>query len=629
MRIRPAAGLVCTVLVAACAGCGVLQRQPEPGPAAEAFTTALRRGTVDADTLTQPGQAPAARRLLRDLTEELGGPPQFPLIGPVEPGSPSAAAGDGRPQGATARLRVRWRLPVGTWAYDTKVPMVLVDGGWKVRWSPAVLHPDLRSDRTLRLRPTTPMRGPILSADGQRLFTLRPVVTVYVQPRRMRDLRQVLDVLETTLDIDRGPLRQRVEAAEPDELVEVVTLRVEDYAPLRTTLRPVPGLVFRRGDQPLTPYRAFARAVLGRVGAPTAEVLEEVGFGFGPGDRLGLSGLQRTFQDELAGRPGVRVVVVDAQGGHIHTVHEVAPGRGEALRTTLEIDAQTAADAALVDLRRPSALVAVRASTGAIIAVANGPDGGAVNHAFTGRYPPGSTFKVVSTAALLGAGLRPDDPVTCPPTATVGGREFRNAEGDAAGDTTFRVAFAESCNTTMVQLATDVDDAGMASTARAFGFDGGWDPGVAAFAGQVPPPRDDVERAAAAIGQGRVLASPLLMATVAAAVADGAWRAPVLLPDHAHPSTPAETLDRAALRTLRRLMRAVVNDGTGGALAGVDGPPVLAKTGTAEYGTQDPPQTHAWVIAARGDVAVAVLVEGGGGGAAVAAPIAAAFLDAL
>ena len=128
------------------------------------------------------------------------------------------------------------------------------------------------------------------------------------------------------------------------------------------------------------------------------------------------------------------------------------------------------------------------------------------------------------------------------------------------------------------------------------------------------------------IGQDRILASPLAMAGVAATVADGRWRAPRLLAGDE--LARAEPLDSGELDTLREFTRAVVTEGTGTALAGIPGD-VHGKSGTAEYGSGDPPPTHAWFIAYRDDVAVAVLVENGRSGGSVAAPIAARFFEAL
>jgi cell division protein FtsI/penicillin-binding protein 2 len=142
----------------------------------------------------------------------------------------------------------------------------------------------------------------------------------------------------------------------------------------------------------------------------------------------------------------------------------------------------------------------------------------------------------------------------------------------------------------------------------------------------VPPGKDAVERAAAMIGQHEILASPLSMALVAATVADGRWRAPRLLPSDPRAAGPA--LPGSERDTLRSLMRLVVTEGSGTALADIPGE-VRGKSGTAEFGGGDPPPTHAWFIAFRGDLAVAVLVERGRSGGSVAAPLAARFFSAL
>jgi cell division protein FtsI/penicillin-binding protein 2 len=128
------------------------------------------------------------------------------------------------------------------------------------------------------------------------------------------------------------------------------------------------------------------------------------------------------------------------------------------------------------------------------------------------------------------------------------------------------------------------------------------------------------------IGQDRIVASPLAMAGVAATVANGRWHSPRLVAtDPSRTSPPLAEGERA---TLRELMRSVVTAGTGTALASVPGE-VAGKTGTAEYGGGDPPPTHAWFVAFRDDLAIAVLVEKGRSGGSVAAPIAARFFQAL
>jgi cell division protein FtsI/penicillin-binding protein 2 len=168
-----------------------------------------------------------------------------------------------------------------------------------------------------------------------------------------------------------------------------------------------------------------------------------------------------------------------------------------------------------------------------------------------------------------------------------------------------------------------VTDQALADAATQFGFGRSYDLGLPVGGGQFPLPGDPVEHAAAMIGQGRVLASPIQMATVAAGVASGTWRPPTLEPGR--PTGEPIALDATVTATLRQLMTAVVREGTGMAAA-LPGQEIGGKTGTAEFGTGNPPPTHAWFIGYRGPLAFAVLVEGGAAGGRVAAPIAGRFL---
>ena len=322
-------------------------------------------------------------------------------------------------------------------------------------------------------------------------------------------------------------------------------------------------------------------------------------------------------------------------------------------------------------------MVVVRPSTGELLAVANGGEGDdGLNRALDGRYPPGSTFKVVSTFALLGNGLTPDETVACPPTIAVGGRTFVNAESEALGAVPFRVDFADSCNTAFISLADRVTDAELATAGSELGLADDYPLGLPNFGGDVPANADAVGHAAAMIGQSRILASPLGMALVAASADGGTTVTPILVTDPATGAplvpegrgseaagsssttttagstgttetgptgtgpasgassssttiAPSQGLDPARVATLQELMRGVVTGGTATVLGGVPGGPVSAKTGTAEFGSEVPPQTHAWMIGYQGDLAFAVLVEDGGFGAQAAGPIAADFLASL
>lgn len=539
--------------------------------------------------------------------------------------------------GATSDLDVTWTFPGDfEWAYTTRVDLARTGADeriWEVEWTPATLHPQLAAGERLSASRRQPTRGDIVDADGDPIVIHRPVVDVYVQPSRVEDLEKLTADLDDLLDIDGPALAERVEEASDDALVPVITLREDDYVAVEDELYPLPGTVFRRSDQPLAPTREFARAFLGSVGEVTAEQLEEQGGRYQPGDVVGRSGLQRALDGRLRGAAGLLVeAVTDGDDGEDErrVLHEVEAEDGRDVSITLRERVQRAADDALGDVNRPSALIAIDVPSGDVVAIANGP-GADFDIATSGQYPPGSTFKVVTATRLLADGLAPDDTVPCPGTATIDGRDFGNAEDAQLGDVPFATAFAQSCNTAFVELSRELEPGDLGTTAEErFGIGTRSDLGIGAYAGQVPAEDSVVEVAAASIGQGAVLVSPLIAADVAATVARGNWLEPrVLLEPAADEQQAGDDLPDAGV--LRELTRAVVTEGSGTAVAGVNGPAVHAKTGTAEYGEEDPPRTHAWFIGYQDDLAFSVLVAetADSFGGQVAAPIAADFLAAV
>ncbi|HEX2704976.1 MAG TPA: penicillin-binding transpeptidase domain-containing protein, partial [Candidatus Lustribacter sp.] len=334
--------------------------------------------------------------------------------------------------------------------------------------------------------------------------------------------------------------------------------------------------------------------------------------------------------------PGLTVAAVGtAAGGQTvaRDLIKVDPVPGTPLATTLDVATQAAADTALSAVSGTASLVAIRVSTGQILAAANAPASAVVAMATTGHAAPGSSFKVVSSLALLRAGLTPSSPIPCTRTITVDGRTFRNHSDyppGGLGRIPLRTAVANSCNTAFISQQARVSQARLAEAGAALGLGPGddLDLGFPAYLGSVPAEATGTEHAASLIGQGRVEASPLAMATVMASVMRGQTVRPVLLPGQArsHPA-PAVPLTAAEAAALRTLLGAVVSQGSGRALAplGV----TLAKTGTAEFGSGTPPKTHGWMVAGRGDIAIAAYVENGASGAKTAGPIIAAFLTAL
>lgn len=621
---------IVVALVGVGSACSALGGEDDQDPAAalaDDLATALSDHTLGDVPLADE----SARSTFADVVAPLDEVPVSVSVGDVR-----VVEEEGR---ADATLAWRWELSdAATWQYETSVGLTQgTDGStWTVAWSPDDLAPDLAEGDTLGLRTLTPDRGDVTGAGGAVLVTERPVLRYGLDKTEVegaqvaRSARRIAQVLE----VDAASYVARAEAMGPDAFVEAVVLREDDALDVLPSFRDVPGALAVRDTLPLAPTREFAAALLGRVGPATAELVESSDGRVLAGDEVGLSGLQARYDEQLGGTRGTAVVARDP-GGTLRTLFEAPAVDGTDLVTTLDPDLQAKAERILAGAGADapaSALVAIRPSDGAVLAAANGPGAAGADLASTGQYAPGSTFKVVSGLALLRSGLRPDDVVSCPATTVVDGRSFKNYDdypSSALGEVTFTRAIANSCNTAMIGNAGRLGPGDLSAAAAALGLGVDHDLGFPVYFGQVPPAETETGAAADMIGQGTVLASPFAMATVAASVQAGRAVLPVLLPDHAVSQTPPERpLTPAEAGRLRGLMRAVVTEGSGRFLLDVPGE-VGAKTGTAEYGEPDASgalPTHTWMIATRGDLAVAVFVETGESGSQTAGPLLEAFL---
>jgi cell division protein FtsI/penicillin-binding protein 2 len=450
---------------------------------------------------------------------------------------------------------------------------------------------------------------------------------VGIVPQRIRDRPVLVRALATHLGTQPGRINSLLDkpGVRPEWFLPVEELSVERYEAVKPAIYPVPGLVFQNRQLRLPPRPGFAQHVIGRTGEVTAEALKRLGDPYQQGDLIGLSGLEAVYEKKLAGRPSGEVLLNDADGRQIKLLHRFPGQQAQSVQSTLDVDVQTKAEAALDGVAAPAAIVVVDAASSQVRAVVSRPVGG-FNRALTGRYPPGSSFKIVTAAALLKDGVSESQMVECPPETKVGGKTFRNFESKGLGNIAFRQAFANSCNSAFVKLASSLEAQKLAEAAKSFGFGHNFSFPLDVKGGSFPAPRDVTDQAASAIGQGRVEASPLHMATVAAAVATSGWRPPQLV--IGEDPGAGEELDPTVAQTLQSLMKLVVREGTG-VRAKVAGKEVAGKTGTAEFGTKRPPATHAWFVGYSGSLAFAVLVEGGGVGGEVAAPVAARLVAGL
>lgn len=553
-------------------------------------------------------------------------------------------SGTANVEGSQARVdfTAHWTFPGvrQQWTYRSSLGLSKIKSGWQIRWTPHIVNPKLQPGQALSATRTMPDRAAILDDRGKPLFTKVDVVAVGVEPKLVHNVDSLAATLARVLNVDAAEIRSAVRAAKPTEFVPVITLRADAYEKVRSKIHDLPGTVFQTGTRLLPPTSQFAKLLLGSVGPATADALKQLGPGYLPTDEVGTSGLQAAYNKQLTGTAGLTITASSRSGSSepggtsdarkTVTLGKIAAKPGTPLRTTLDVATQNAADNALANVKKQASIVAVRPSTGAILAVANSPST-TFNIALQGQYPAGSTFKIVTTTALLEKHrVAVTAQVPCPGQTTVYGKVFHNENSFDLGTVSLQTAFAHSCNTSFTSLSQKMSNGDLPAAAAQFGVGAGWALGADSFSGSVPPPADNAERAADTIGQGKVLVSPLTMALVAATVVHGSTPAPMLLADKparaAHKfSAPPATV----LQPLRSFMRAVVTSGTATGLDGVPGGPVAGKTGTAEYGTAKPPHSHAWFAGYQGDLAFATFIAGGESSKTTAVPISAAFLRAL
>ncbi|HEY5820871.1 MAG TPA: penicillin-binding transpeptidase domain-containing protein [Propionibacteriaceae bacterium] len=645
-RRRAGAALVLSAALLA-TSCTSSSPNPDPGPDADTPARAaaeLAAGLAKKNISTVEFVG-ATGDQVNDLFQ-----PAVTGMGPISP-TVNVVSVDTQGSGATVNLNYRWTFPgvEQSWTYTTQAQLNNEAGRWKTTWQPSVLAPELDGSNRLTQERLDPDRGELLGEDGGTIVSDRPVVRIGIDKAQIA--ADQLDASATKLaklvKIDAKNYTAKVAGAGPEAFVEAIVYRATDKdKPANKEVFAVPGALPIQAEQMLAPNRDFARALIGTVGEATKEIVDDSNGTVVAGDQVGLSGLQKRYDKQLRGTPGVQVQLVAAKTSASASpspsatpttsstakpvsLFEVKPTAGQPLTTTLNIDLQKLAETTLAKTDPASAIVAIRPSTGAILTAANGPGADGQSIATTGQFPPGSTFKVVSALALLRAGLSPASSVTCPETVTVDGKKFKNYSdypSGSRGSINLRTAVAQSCNTAFIGQRGKIKDGDLAAAAASLGMGTDYDVGFPAFFGSMGADDSETGRAAALIGQGSVQASPLAMAAVAASVSAGETIIPHLL-DGQEATSSAKPLTGTEAKQLREMMRAVVTQGSGRVLSSAEPPAIIAKTGTAEYGAKAPYKTHTWMIAAQGDLAVAVFVRDGESGSQTAGPLLRRFLS--
>jgi cell division protein FtsI/penicillin-binding protein 2 len=283
---------------------------------------------------------------------------------------------------------------------------------------------------------------------------------------------------------------------------------------------------------------------------------------------------------------------------------------------------QGAALAAVDGVSSSGEIIAVRASTGEVLAVAQHQASWPLpaDSALNAQLAPGTAFTIVSAAALAKKGVSLSTPISCAPSFTVGGQTF-TSEGTGE-QKPFSVAFAEGCGTAFAGLSERLNASEWSQVVKEFGIGSDWSQlPVPAFSGAVPLAAGDANLASQTIGQGNVRMSLLSMAMVAATVDEGRWHVPQVL-QGADPPSAGAVLDTGVLNVVRGLMRGAVRSGAAQA-ASLPGRQVYGQIGMVRTGSG----WLSWFVGYRGDIAIAA-IESGKTPQLSAAALAGAFFSA-
>ncbi|MFN8541346.1 MAG: penicillin-binding protein 2 [Thermomicrobiales bacterium] len=547
--------------------------------------------------------------------------------------------------------------------------------GWRIAWTPSLIFKDL-GDGLIRFLPDIPTRGRILDRKGRPLAQQGTVNQIGVIPQNIKDEPGLLNTLSGVLGIAPEKIKAAYAGAQPDWFVPIKIMADPLPADVEAKIKAQQGAAIRKVPQRVYPQGTLAAHVVGYIGEISAEELVTLSArGYIAGDRIGRAGIESWGEEFLAGKKGGQLTVVSQTEQVRKVIAERKSEPAADITLTIDIDLQAALEEGLGD--RPSSGVVMDPATGGIVAMAAHPTydpNGFIlgfddaswarlndeklrplwNRATQFTYPSGSIYKVITaTAAIEKLGMTPQTTIPCPAQYSLPGASnvWRDwTYPNAQGTLTLQNAITQSCNTVFFEIGRQLDDKdenALPEMTRAFGLGKvtGLDE-LPEAAGVVPDPKWKREvlndgwatgdAINLSIGQGFFLASPLQMANLYNALANGGTllrpflAAKITLPDGKVvrqaerkeigklPTSPT------ALQMIWTAMKNVTTAPNGTAVPPFVGSPIIVagKTGTAEV---PPNPDHGWFASfAPADaptITVLTMVENGGPGSKVAAPI--------
>jgi penicillin-binding protein 2 len=559
---------------------------------------------------------------------------------------------------------------------------------WQLQIRDGMHYQELARDNRTRSIVLEPARGLLYDRYGKLLANNIPSFQLYVSLEDVLDRNDLILQLPKYVEVDEETLAAKLSKSGRRGRVKIKgNVSLKEAAIVESHRLDLRGVLIQPEYQRYYPLSTYASHVIGYVGEISEAQLRDSDYSHIQSGRIiGQYGVERTFDQELLGEPGVEIIEVDALGYPKRSLSVTRPIAGDDLFLTLDIRLQQLADDLLGN--ESGAIVALDPWNGDILALSSRPGFNPndlssgislkewnqllqdtrhplTNRAIQGQYPPGSTFKIVMASALLDTQtLSAQESVNCRGVFPFGKREYRDWKRWGHGSVDLKKALAESCDVYFYKAGHQLGIEAIAKYSRQFGL--GKKTGIplpSERTGLVPSPTwkrrvkgepwYPGETISLSIGQGFLTTTPLQMARVAGIIAtDGKLVEPRLVKAsrfrktgtiQERPPSPVQQLELppSLFATIKEGMAAVVTEGTA-KRAQSDFVTIAGKTGTAQVVSlkSDPKevvpkehQDHAWFIAfapvERPLIAVAVLVEHMGHGGAAAAPLAKTLLEAF
>lgn len=459
--------------------------------------------------------------------------------------------------------------------------LVLDGHDGKPQWLPSLFDSQLSDDSEIFLAEDKQFDLPIKDRLGNDYMKWTTVVQVRGSELAASSAQELADILaqvspKTTVE----SIKQTINESQENEPV-LITLREDDFHTVQGQLEEVAGI---------------STLEQGRLLSTTRDLNSPLN-----------SELSNYWESELGANAGWSIRAESSQG--TSTVASEPMSMIQPITTTIDGTLQSAANQAVNAEERAAVLVVLNPKTGGVLAVAQNDlanEKGSI--ALTGLFPPGSTFKTVTTAAALEKGaVSMDDQLPCPSSVTVAGRKIPNDHDFDLGEVRLDEAYAHSCNTTQAVISDRLGEDDLQRTALEFGVGADFDvPGMTTLTGSVPLTPSGPARVEASIGQGEVLVSPLGIALMQATVAnDGNLVPPQLIQGQTTVVNKQSDMNLSyeTIQNLRTMMRATIDHGSASSLSDLRN--LGGKTGTAE---KDGQFANGWFAGTTDELAIASLV---------------------